>query len=67
MSIQDQVNSSMEAATLNGYEFHQWRFSEVAEDLVLCDSDLEDVPTEELVPMIKEWYKNSDVTYEIWE
>lgn len=67
MSLQKTVNEAMENAVDNGYSFGGWTFLQIAEDVVSYDKDLEVEPAASLVPMIKEWYRKSDVLFTIFD
>lgn len=63
MATQKLVNQALESATDNGFSFEHWTYRDIAEDLVTCDSDLEASEPEELEPIVKSWFANSDLTY----
>jgi hypothetical protein len=56
---QEMVNDALDNAVENDSEIEDLTPEEVCEDLQMCDSDFEDVPTEVLLPFVKNWITNS--------
>jgi len=67
MSTQEIVNRAMEDATDNGYDFEAWTFTEAAEDLCQLHPNCGNSTPEELKPLVKEWFLNSDVLYRMYD
>lgn len=65
--LEARVSEAMENATDNGFCFEGWTYLEVAEDLCTYNSDFETETPVSLVPHIKQWAKQADVIYRIWD
>jgi hypothetical protein len=63
--LQKSVSDALDDADTNGYTFENWTFREVAEDLVTCDSHLENFLVEDIIPCVREWFKCTPLTYRI--
>jgi len=55
------IDSAMNNAFDNGFDFHSWTYQEIAEDLTTCDSALEEYSPDEIEPVLRKWYSKQNL------
>jgi hypothetical protein len=66
--LSDRVTESLGNALMSGYEeLLRLPPREVAADLSACDADLEDVPVEHLLPHVRAWQREREVSLGLGE
>ena len=63
MTLQQSVNLAMENAHDNDYNFAEFTYMEIAEDLVTLDGSLEVATPDELEPMVRKYFAEAGLTY----
>jgi hypothetical protein len=52
---QEQVDEFLDNAVRNGYALYTWSSHEVAQDLIQCQADCEDLEVQDLLSLIESW------------